>query len=183
MIKRLIALTIFGLLLYSCSTVDQTQNESTKATDQQSVSDSSIPTWYSHKTRALRDSTTFTGLGMAVSIDSSSAAEQATTQAKSHMMYSIDAYVEDMRNKLIEDGDVGTLQSTDTILSIREAVQSLNIGDNLLTADIMYKTDEESVTAYSKLSVDRTAVVEKLSTVIEHSQLVDAIRSGTDQGM
>lgn len=181
MIKRILALTTFGLLFYACSTVDQTQTESNQTTVSEGVTESSIPTWYNHENRALRDSTTFSGLGMAVSSDSSSAEEQAMSQAKSHMMYSIDAYVEDMRNMLIEDGGSETLQSQNTILSIRESVQNLDIEDNMLMTDITFKADEDeqSVIAYSKVSVERKAIVEKLSSVIQHTQLVEAIRSGS----
>lgn len=181
MIKKLLALTLLGLLIYSCSSVEQTQTDSSQSPDQPTVSESDVPAWYSHEHRALSDSTSFTGLGMAVSTDSSSAEEQALAQATSFMMHAIDAYLEETRKMLVEDESVESLTSQNSILSIRQAVQDLELENGVLQTEVSHKADDDqTVIAYSRVSVERSVVVEKLSALISNSDMLNAIRSGSE---
>ncbi|MFO7845220.1 MAG: hypothetical protein R6V27_01565 [Balneolaceae bacterium] len=166
MIKSLTAFLLTVLMLTSCATTESSQNDSegTDDSEQEEVTDTdSAPGWYNHAQRSETDSTSFYGSGMAASPDSSSAAEKASSQAMAHLKYAIDSFAEEIRRELAEGDAGGTYSDEQFIISLRKAVNNVEISEDELETEFKHVEYGDSIhRVYSRVKFTRSEAIEKL---------------------
>lgn len=181
MTKTIISYIFLAFMFYSCSSSGQVQTpDSPGSTDDSSAAEEAVAPWYDHSGKAYSDSSQFGGMGMAIATDSSEAKDAAMSQARENLEFAIDSYAENLRRELAEETNNGNLTTGSFVLSLRRAVNALQIADSDATSITEYSARENgAVVAYSRINVPKELAIDKLATSIENRSFSQSLREST----
>jgi hypothetical protein len=147
----------------------------------QPVNDNSAPSWYDHSNRTYMDSTEFAGTGTAIASDSLTAVEKSVKQARENLEYAIDKYAEEHRRELSEEAG-SNFSSSSFILSLRQAVGSLQLTDSDLTIKSDHKALDGAVhRVFTRISVDRQRAVDMLAEAVGNDRFSRSLRESSSK--
>jgi len=163
---KLSYLIFFPLLfLYSCAAVEQLAEQDI---EEEEVVDDQRPEWYDYTNRSYADTLSFVGVGLASSVDSNTAREQAMMQAESNLRYAIDTYAEEIRVELAEEPGGEEFSSVDFIINLRNTVQNLLLEDDMeITSEHVNKSDSVHH-IYIKALISRQSAIRALDDALQN---------------
>ncbi len=163
----------FLFFLCSCATVEQPAEQDMED-DETEVTDEG-PEWYDYSNRSYADSLSFVGVGLASSVDSSTAQEQAIKQAEANLRYAIDAYAEEIRSEIVERQEGEEFNSASFILNLRNTVQNLILEDDMeITSEHVEKSDSVHH-IYIKALISRQSAIRTLDDALQNDAFSNAI--------
>lgn len=172
------------LLFSSCASLEES-GESSPEPDPQSEEEpvEAGPEWYDHANRAVEDSTSFTGFGLAAAADSASAHAEARKQAVAHLKVSIDRYAENVRRERADDAGGEKYDTPRFILDLRNAVQQLNLDSSLaLTVEHVEKEGAGAVhNIYIRASMGKQEAFSALEAALGNAEFVSTVRESASR--
>ncbi|PWN06891.1 hypothetical protein DDZ15_06350 [Rhodohalobacter mucosus] len=163
---------ILLLTLSSCATTDQGRDEGDASVEE--TAGTNQPSWYSALTTSKSDSASFTGFARAVSADREEARELSEQTAIKNLRFEIDRYAEEIRRELTAGGANGSLESAAFIRNLRNAVESMPVGDAMTETEFF--GEGSVVHAFTRVSISSQAVIDMLSAQINHDDFVELLR-------
>ena len=136
--------------VYSCSSSEGLMDSST--------SSGLFPDWYSASLFEA-DSVSFSGFGLAIAADSTSAIQRASDDALKNLDIRIGNLAEDVRTKLVSDG-VTAANNTDFILILRNAHADA-IRNGIIT-EYSVVNEEGNYRAFAKAELSRSELINLL---------------------
>lgn len=116
--------TIYSLLIITIGYVSACGPTGATTEQPSSSSPAFYPSWYSASSQFMADSVSITGLGMAVGVDSASAAASAERLSRANLESGVAKMVEDARKEVVDTEGSGSVASKpDFIFTLRNAHQ------------------------------------------------------------
>ncbi|CAN5274486.1 hypothetical protein BH23BAC3_BH23BAC3_16560 [soil metagenome] len=163
----------FLFFLYSCATVEQPPEQD--IAEETEVVDEQRPEWYDYSNRSYADSLSFVGVGLASSVDSNTAQEQAMKQAEANLRYAIDIYAEEIRSELAERPGGGEFSSASFIINLRNTVQNLILEDDMETTSEHVEKSDSVHHIYIKVLISRQSAIRALDEALQNDAFSNAL--------
>lgn len=171
-------LTVFVTLFIflSCATVEEVSIDDQEPSEEKTeVAEYAAPDWYSYTNRSYSDSLSFTGVGMAASVDEANGREKATNQAVANLKLSLDTFAENVRIEQAEKSSSSEFNSSEFITNLRNAVQNIAIGDQVETLEEHIETEESVHQIYIKVILSKDSALNALQNELDHAGFVRAL--------
>lgn len=167
-------LTLVSLIIFcSCATVEQTADDI--AEDETEMVDEERPEWYDYSNRSYADSLSFVGIGLASSIDSNNAREQALEQADANLRYAIDAFAEEIRSELAEGAGGDEFNSASFIINLRNTIHNLPLEEDIeITSEHVDKSGSVHQ-VYIKAEISRELAIRALDASLQNDVFSNAL--------
>lgn len=175
--KLYLPLLLSLFIFVSCGTMEETTVDDPEPSEDETevVGEYAAPEWYSYTTRSYSDSASFTGIGLAASVDEAEARSKATKQAVAKLKLSVDRYAENVRTELAEESGNGEFISAEFIIDLRNAVQNISIEDELETTEEHIETGESVHRIYVKVTLSRESALNALESILDNAAFTQAL--------
>lgn len=171
----------FYLLILSASLTYCTAVESVTETEESTTEEEEkfSPEWFDSQIASSSDSIAFYGYSHATASDSADAAELAGETAIVNLLFEIDRFAEEIREKAEETTGSGQYSSGGFVYTLRTSVQELDLSVTSVTHE--HRTDDEGVHHhFSRTEIPRDEVKSLLSDAINDDVFKEELeRTGT----
>ena len=170
MMKLYLPVLFILFIFVSCATVEEaTVDDPEPSADEVETAEYAAPEWYSYTNRSYSDSVSFTGVGLASSVDEADAREKAKSLAVANLKLSVDRYAENVRTDQAEQSSDGEFSSPGFIFDLRNAVQNMSIADELETTDEHIETEDSVHQIYVKVTLSMGSALNALENELNHA--------------
>lgn len=163
-VKYILPLIAIMLGLTYCSPTE-TVTETTSEEEEVVSEDAFEPEWYDNRVTSRTDSVFFFGYSHSSASDSTEAIELAEEMAKINLKFQIDKFSDDRRELTAESTDSELYRSADFIVTLRNAVQKLELTTGEITVEV-HQADNGVFHAFTEVKEEKGYIINNLSEAL-----------------
>lgn len=176
MMKLSFLLPLLFIIFSSCATMEEVADDADVSADTDTAqAEDPKPDWYDYSNRFYADSLSFTGVGLSAAPDPNSARDEAVKQSIAHLKLAIDFFLEEIRSELSEQNGREEFNTTDFILSLRNAIQELSIEDELEMTEEHIEKPDSVHHIYIKTEITRESAIKALHDQLDNRDFFRAM--------